>query len=80
MVYVGDIVEELLRALVNNENRQGLYCSVQPTYQVSLGEIADLLYSFKNARSSTSSERLALPDVKMNSAKTICYIYFILTN
>lgn len=74
-VYVGDIVEELLRALVNNENRQGLYCSVQPTYQVSLGEIADLLYSFKNARSSTSSERLALPDVKNEFCKKLYVTY-----
>ena len=75
LVYVGDIVEELLRALVNNENRQGLYCSVQPTYQVSLGEIADLLYSFKNARSSTSSERLALPDVKNEFCKKLYVTY-----
>ena len=75
LVYVGDIVEELLRALVNNENRQGLYCSVQPTYQVSLGEITDLLYSFKNARSSTSSERLALPDVKNEFCKKLYVTY-----
>ena len=75
LVYVGDIVEELLRALVNNENRQGLYCSVQPTYQVSLGEIADLLYSFKNARSSTSSEKLALPDVKNEFCKKLYVTY-----
>ena len=75
LVYVGDIVEELLRALVNNENRQGLYCSVQPTYQVSLGEIADLLYSFKNARSSTSSEKLTLPDVKNEFCKKLYVTY-----
>lgn len=75
LVYVGDIVEEMIKALNNEENRQGDYCFVKPTYQVKLGEIADLLYKFKNARSITSDEKLSLPNVANEFEKKLYVTY-----
>jgi UDP-2-acetamido-2,6-beta-L-arabino-hexul-4-ose reductase len=47
LVYIDDLVKELINALSGNENRVGEYCEVPVTYSVTLGEIASLLESFK---------------------------------
>ena len=60
LVYIDDLVAEMLDALENNEHHcefdgintiiteSGKYCAVPVTYKVTLGEIADLLEQFKN--------------------------------
>lgn len=63
LVYVGDIVEELLLSLVGCEHYDGKYAFVPVTYQKSLGEIANLLYSFKSSRSINSSNKLSVPNL-----------------
>lgn len=63
LVYVGDIIEELLLSLVGVEHYEGKYAFVPVTYQKSLGDIADLLYSFKSARSIDSSNKLSVPNL-----------------
>lgn len=50
LVYIDDIVEELLRALDGKEHRAAEFCEVPTSHQVTLGEIVDLIYSFKNSR------------------------------
>ena len=51
LVYIDDLVEELLRAVNGNEtkNEEG-YCYVPEVHHVTLGEIVDLLYEFKESR------------------------------
>ena len=58
LLYIDDLVEEMLLALEGKEHRcifdgmhtvlcdTGPYCAAPVTYTVTLGEIADLLYSF----------------------------------
>ena len=60
MLYIDDLVAEMLDALENNEHRcefdgintviteGGKYCAAPTTHKVTLGEIADLLEQFKN--------------------------------
>lgn len=60
LLYIDDLVAEMLDALENNEHRcefdgintviteGGKYCAVPTTHKVTLGEIADLLEQFKN--------------------------------
>ena len=48
LVYIDDLVDELLRALLGRESRDGEYCTVPRTYTQSLGSIVDLLQQFKN--------------------------------
>lgn len=51
LCYVDDVIDELIRALKNEENRRGEYCVVPVEHKITLGEIADLLYLFKESRS-----------------------------
>ena len=50
LVYIDDIVKELIDALMGNPHRDGDFCIVPTTYKITLGEIVTLLYSFKNSR------------------------------
>lgn len=50
LVYIDDVVEELLAALVGKETRENGFCKVPVSYRVSLGEIVDLLYEFNESR------------------------------
>ena|GEM_PF-240378 len=50
LAYIDDVVEEFINALEGRENRNGEFCEVSKTYNVSLGKIAELIYSFKKTR------------------------------
>ena len=50
LVYIDDVIRELIFALEGKEFKKGQYCEVKPVHQVSLGNIVDLIYSFKNSR------------------------------
>lgn len=52
LVYVDDLVSELIHALKGEETKDGNYCKVAKEHQVSLGQIVDLIYSFKESRTS----------------------------
>jgi len=75
LVYVGDIVEELLASLTGCENIEGEYCYVPKTYQKSLGEIADLLYSFKSSRQADGDNKIAVPELSCEFTKKLYSTY-----
>ncbi len=50
LVYIDDVVDELIGALTGDEFREGKYCYVPHVHRVRLGDIADLLYSFDEGR------------------------------
>lgn len=50
LVYIDDVVDELISALMGNEHREGAYCKVSAVYTVTLGAIVELLYSFRENR------------------------------
>src|SRR5690554_746310 len=58
LVYIDDVVRELISALEGNANRvvglslERQYCKVAVEHSITLGEIVDLIYSFKESRSS----------------------------
>ena len=58
LVYIDDVVEELIGALGGQEHRQGDYCEVPVVHTVTLGRIVELLYSFKESRNT-----LGVPDL-----------------
>ena len=59
LVYIDDVVEELLQALDYHPhvNADG-YCYVPAEHEITLGEIVNLLYSFKESR-----KNLMIPDM-----------------
>ena len=51
LVYIDDVVKEIINAIHGNENRKDDdFCYVEPTIKTTLGEIADILSSFKKYR------------------------------
>ena len=57
IVYIDDLVDEMLRALGGNETKNGAYCTVPVHYETTLGFIADTIKSFPEIRGS-----LGVPD------------------
>ncbi len=74
LLYIDDLVQEMFDALENKEHRcefdgidtvicdNGRYCAVPTTHKVTLGEIVDLLDSFKN-----QPQTLVMPEIPDNS-------------
>lgn len=50
LVYIDDVINELIKALEGKENKVGLYCEMPIVYTITLGEIVDLLYTFRKSR------------------------------
>lgn len=50
LVYIDDLVSELIVALKGQEHKKDNYCFVPVTHTVTLGKIAELIQSFKNTR------------------------------
>ena len=48
LAYIDDVCNELIKCLDNKETKKGKYCIVPITYTKTLGEIANLIKSFKN--------------------------------
>ena len=74
VVYIDDLVKELVRALDGeaniNELSERKYCSVPEQYQVKLLDIVNLIYSFKESR-----KDLYIPDMKDSFAKKLYATY-----
>ena len=74
LLYIDDLVEEMIAALKNEEHHCefdgvetilteiGKYCAAPITHKVTLGEIVDLLESFK-----TQPQTLIVPEIPYNS-------------
>lgn len=54
LVYIDDLVDEMIRALNGEQNREGLYCYVPRVHHATLGEIVDLIHEFE-AQASTGN-------------------------
>lgn len=71
LVYIDDILEEFRGLLEGKASREAdVRCYVPVTYAVKLGEIADLLYSFKKSR-----EELSVPDMSDGFTKKLYATY-----
>mgnify|MGYP003404787440 FL=1 len=52
LVYIDDLIDEMLRALSGNENKDGDYCVVPVNHHTTLGFVADTIKSFPQIRAS----------------------------
>lgn len=74
LIYIDDLVKELIQALKGNENKKDNFCYVEPVHTVKLGEIVDLLYSFKESRNDRSIPNTADPFTKKLYANYVSYL------
>ena len=72
LVYIDDLVDEMIAALKGKENRKEEFCEVPIAHSVSLGEIVDLLYEFKD-----QSQTLVVPEIPNNSFAKKLYSTFL---
>ncbi len=73
LLYIDDLVEEMLNALMGRENRKADgYCYAEPTHKVTLGEIVDLLHNFKASR-----ETKLVPDMSEGSFSKKLYATYL---
>ena len=74
LVYIDDVVRELIGALTGREHHEGDFCVVPVTHQVKLGDIASLLHSFKVSREDLSVPDMSDPFVKKLHATYLSYL------
>lgn len=73
LVYIDDVVAELIAALNGQANvKADGYCYVSTVHEVTLGEIVELLYSFKESR-----ETKEVPDMTENSFSKKLYSTYL---
>ena len=70
LVYIDDVVNELISALEGNENKVDEFCEVPVVHTITLGEIVDMIYSFK-----TSREDKSVPDMSDAFTKKLYSTY-----
>ena len=72
LVYIDDLVSELISALKGEENKNGAFCRVPVEHKITLGEIVDLIYSFKESR-----ENKSVPDMTDGSFSKKLYSTYL---
>lgn len=70
LVYIDDVIEELVNALESNANQVGDFCEVPIVHTQTLGEIVDLIYLFKKSR-----EDFSIPDMSNEFTKKLYSTY-----
>lgn len=70
LVYVDDLIEELVNTLKGKGNRVGEFYEVSVVHKITLGEIADLINSFRNSR-----QNLSLPEMGDEFVKKLYSTY-----
>lgn len=75
LVYIDDVVTELINALAGKANRgDGNYCYVPVVHTITLGEIVDLIYSFKASRDECSIPNMSDELTKKLYATYLSYL------
>ena len=72
LVYIDDVVQELLDALEGKEHREGEFCFVPTTHSATLGEIVDLIESFR-----AQPETLLMPEIPNGSFSKKLYSTYL---
>ena len=70
LVYIDDVVDELIGALSGKEHHNGLFCEVPVTHHITLGGIVDLLHSFHDMH-----DNLEVPDFSDAFARKLYSTY-----
>lgn len=74
LVYIDDVLEELISALNGKANRVGDFCEVPIVHKITLGEIVDLIYSFKKSREERSVPNMSDPFTKKLYSTYLSYL------
>lgn len=70
LIYIDDLINELINALNDKPNKLNNYCYVNPVYKTTVGRLADTFYSFKNSR-----KDLTIPNMTDELTKKLYSMY-----
>lgn len=70
LVYIDDIVDEIINAMTGHQNQIGKYCMVPISNKITVGRIAQILYSFKESR-----KTLEIPNMGSDIEKKLYSTY-----
>lgn len=70
LVYIDDVVYELISALQGKPYKEGEFCKVRIEHKITLGEIVDLIYSFRDSR-----KNLSVPNMQDEFIKKLYSTY-----
>ncbi|MDQ0873155.1 UDP-2-acetamido-2,6-beta-L-arabino-hexul-4-ose reductase [Paenibacillus sp. V4I3] len=59
LVYIDDVVKELIKALEGKENKVDKFCEVPVRHTITVGEIVEQIYSFKKSRNDRSVPKMS---------------------
>jgi UDP-2-acetamido-2,6-beta-L-arabino-hexul-4-ose reductase len=74
LVYIDDVVREMICALAGKEHKDGKYCAVTEVYQTKLGTVVDIIQSFRQFRSAFSVADMADPLTKKLYGTYLSYL------
>ena len=72
LVYIDDVVDALLYALMGKEEKDGAFCKVPVEHQITLGEIVDMLYQFHD-----QPKTLIMPEIPNHSFAKKLYATYL---
>jgi UDP-2-acetamido-2,6-beta-L-arabino-hexul-4-ose reductase len=70
LVYIDDVIEELINALNGRENAAGEFCEVPIVHTITIRKIVDLIYSYKKSR-----VELSIPDMSNEFTRKLYSTY-----
>lgn len=73
LVYVDDVIEHFL-ALLDGKHTGEAFETVQPVYQITVGELAEQLYRFRDSRESLVTERVGTGLVRALYSTYLSYV------
>lgn len=74
LAYIDDVMDELINCLNEKESRQADFCVIRAVHTATLGQITDLLYSFKASRTDLSVPNMADAFTKKLYATYLSYL------
>lgn len=72
LVYIDDVVDELIKSLKGEENCEGEFCKIPVEHKITLGEIVDLIYRFKE-----QPQTLVMPEIPFGSFEKKLYSTYL---
>lgn len=74
LVYIDDVVDELIAALSGKEHKEGDFCYVPSVHTISLGKIVELIESFKDMPDNLAVPKLDDPFTKKLYSTYLSYL------
>jgi len=74
LCYIDDVLDEFKRALTNKPTKKGDYCYVPVAYNTTVGELAQIIKSFKETRKNLDIPNMSNPFIKKLYSTYLSYL------